>query len=668
MNSVVRFIPRGDLSAQANLAEFIRLCRDDLKNLGPQLDWEKNHWQSAGVTFGNLDHKTRVLDPNNALHPDYIQFAKAYVRYNQAMRPTKVKKEMYALKVVERALIERHGCPDILKISMHVVDRAADLARERFSPGVAYQAGRSIERLCVFLNEKLLVVSPLDWRNQIARPVDTVRTGEKARAEREKKLPSEEVLNALAEIFASDPVSDKDIFTSSISAMLLSQPARAHEVLGLHECCEVEESRRGGLVSYGWRFQPGKGGSAGVKWIPDVMVDVAKKAVDRVRRQTEPARRVARWLEGSESFPHSDCPRAPSTKELSLKEVGMVLGIDGSEKDIRKKASAIGAYKDNEKCTLSSIREWSLARAPKGFPWLDKARGVRFSEGLFTMLKYQLNAQKATSRLEVWRPTVNTFNDDVGFKVSVTGEKIPNMFMRNGYLGDGIKVTSHQFRHLLNTMAQRGGLSQKEVAKWSGRADVKQNRNYDHVSEHEILQMVSDMQVSANSPAEFREVAAVLKERLPVETSDFEKVSPEAAHVTIFGYCVHEFVMSPCQRFRDCLNCEEHVCVKGEPRLHGLKEIQKKTRTLLEKAQEAAGREESGADRWLDVHRRSDQRISQLIQIVENDAVPNGAAIRLANPEQHSPAKRALESRRALDVSQPIPGLLRLMSTGEDDV
>lgn len=39
-------------------------------------------------------------------------------------------------------------------------------------------------------------------------------------------------------------------------------------------------------------------------------------------------------------------------------------------------------------------------------------------------------------------------------------------------------------------MAQRGGMSQIEIARWSGRVEVKQNRVYDHMSEFEIVDIL----------------------------------------------------------------------------------------------------------------------------------------------------------------------------------
>ena len=45
---------------------------------------------------------------------------------------------------------------------------------------------------------------------------------------------------------------------------------------------------------------------------------------------------------------------------------------------------------------------------------------------------------------------------------------------------DPITLKTHQLRHYLNTLAQRGGLSEAEIAAWSGRADIRQSTVYDH--------------------------------------------------------------------------------------------------------------------------------------------------------------------------------------------
>ncbi len=51
---------------------------------------------------------------------------------------------------------------------------------------------------------------------------------------------------------------------------------------------------------------------------------------------------------------------------------------------------------------------------------------------------------------------------------------------------------------------------------------------------------------------------------LPVTPGMINLWEHGAVHATEFGYCVHDYMMSPCDKFRDCINCNEQVCVKGE--------------------------------------------------------------------------------------------------------
>ncbi len=56
--------------------------------------------------------------------------------------------------------------------------------------------------------------------------------------------------------------------------------------------------------------------------------------------------------------------------------------------------------------------------------------------------------------------------------------------------GTPIRITTHQFRHFLNTIADMGGMSALDIAKWSGRIDVRQNAAYNHVTSAEMLAQI----------------------------------------------------------------------------------------------------------------------------------------------------------------------------------
>lgn len=664
MASVVVFVPKQDRDIAANLARFIAICRDELTIFGAALNWEANYWPNSHVTFGNLSAgKARLLRDDQVMQQPFLDFAKAYHRYRHGLRPAVANIEMRALKCLERALSDFRFPPSIPDAKGFVFDRAAVLCREAYSPGVAYRAGRSLEAIAEFLMEKRLVAGLLPWRSGIPRPCDAVRTGVKARTLRERKLPADELLDALAAIFASGPTTDRDVFTSSTSAMLLCAPSRAGEVLRLPANCEVTERKQDGSVAYGWRFFTSKGGLPTIKWIPDVMVPVAKEAIRRVHDLTETGRRLAAWVEDhpNEFFRHPTCPDVADDEPLSFHQIGLCLGyiksgeIGRHASEWKYYARRLGFDPRERHVTLNSLNDWVHKRLPETFPWFDAKCKLKYRDALFCTRERQLRTDMATSAVLLRAPTVNTLNDDLGHRESSPGYFSPNVFERNVQITGGItgKVTSHQFRHHLNTIAQRGGLAQSEIAKWSGRADPRQNRVYNHMSEFELAEMLREHNAVLKPGSSLSVAATDQAVKMPVTRQEFDRLTVPTAHVTELGFCVHDYVMSPCQRFRDCINCTEHVCIKGDARLPRLKEKLDVVRDQVRRAETEVEERSIGADRWLEVHRLTVNRLQELIAIMEDPSVEGGAIIRLNNAKQFSPARQAMESAGLLGPTEP---------------
>lgn len=282
MAEIFLFKPKATLTAEENLRVFISKCRDQLTVFGSDLNWGAPVWPNI-IVFAKLGMTTRKPIQGEVQDPAFIDFAKAYFRYQQGHHPTGAKNESKAFRTVEAALLQVNGNANINGLSISVLDEAAELARQHYSDGSAYHCGREIERLAKFVVENQLVSCAVqNWVNPIKRADDKNKTGREAKKNREEKLPSDIALNALAEIFANDPIDGRDIFTTSVFAMLMSAPSRISEVLALPADCEVFETDRDGIERYGWRFFAGKGYEGDIKWIPTVMVSVAKTAVARI--------------------------------------------------------------------------------------------------------------------------------------------------------------------------------------------------------------------------------------------------------------------------------------------------------------------------------------------------------------------------------------------------
>lgn len=632
MAEIFQFQPLVTLTATENLEAFISKCRDQLTVFGSDLNWGEPVWPNITV-FTKLGVITRKPKPQEVQDPAFIEFAKAYFRYQQGHTPTGAKNESKALRAVEAALLQVTGSANIEGLSISVLDEATELARQHYSVGAAYHCGREIERLAKFVVEHKLVSSDVqNWVNPIKRAEDKNKTGREAKKNREEKLPSDIALNALAEIFANGPIDERDIFTTSVFAMLMSAPSRITEVLALPADCEVFETDREGIERYGWRFFAGKGYDGDIKWIPSVMVGVAKTAVARARMLSENARQLAKWIETHPNrfYRHVNCPSVADDEPLTMEQACMALGFTYDSRAASKSSlKSRDLAPEDGVHTLNSLWQHTMVRLPDGFPWFDKDKRIKYSNALFALNANQFHGNRGCLPVELHKPTNNFFNHDLSPREALDG-KHASIFDRHGYRaenGERVKLTSHQARHLLNTIAQRGGLSNLEIAKWSGRADVKQNRTYNHMTEYELVGMAERLDPTK---ALFGPVGEVAK-HLPVTMQEFNTLEHAAVHVTEYGYCVHDYTMSPCEKFRDCINCAEQVCIKGDDteKLDRIKKRLVKSERLFFLAEAAVESGEMGADRWYQYHKKTVIRLRELVAILDNPDIQNGAQIKL---------------------------------------
>lgn len=308
-------------------------------------------------------------------------------------------------------------------------------------------------------------------------------------------------------------------------------------------------------------------------------------------------------------------------------------------------------FKNIDAVTLNEIWNYAKERWPEDFPWVNEDAGVRYGNALYTMTANSLHATRANMPLIPWLPNVNIINNDLSPRESL-GEDVAHqsIFDRYGYSnsdGTRMKMTTHQLRHLIDTMGQRGGLSEEEIARWAGRADVKQNRTYNHVTELEQVERLEQYQLDSA-----HDYGMDLIHHEPVTRAEFELMPKGAAHTTMYGFCVHDFVMSPCGKLRDCTNCEEHICVKKQDdRKERIEKHRDNVKLQLDAANEAVQQGLFGADRWLEHHQISMARLDELVGVLNDPNITDGALIKLKNENSFSHLKRVLQSKKATMIA-----------------
>ncbi|HDT5912573.1 TPA: DNA-binding protein, partial [Raoultella ornithinolytica] len=80
MNNIILFKSKKQLAAEINYNEFIKFCRYELSGITQTQDWEQYVWKGY-ATFRRIGIKNKVFNAKDAMHEDFLDFAKAYIRY-----------------------------------------------------------------------------------------------------------------------------------------------------------------------------------------------------------------------------------------------------------------------------------------------------------------------------------------------------------------------------------------------------------------------------------------------------------------------------------------------------------------------------------------------------------------------------------------------------------
>ena len=664
MSNVIPFLPKARLSARAAVTDFISWAQSQVHLYDEPFDpvqWSAISWHRWGLRQTAC---FKLGEKSEALHPDFIDFAKAVIFQERAVKNIQDHLPLQALRCLEVALLEIVQQGDVTAVTAAVFDKACIVAQNYHrSASTAYRISRQLKIINDSLHSSGCVARPFNWAPQIKCPRVTLKeSAENAK----KKLPSDEALIALGEIFHNKPESPLDIMVTSAAALMLSQPCRARELMYVKKDCFFTERDEQGREQLYMLWFSAKGFGASRKPIIDSMAKVCKEAVDRVVDITREPREYAKWLEENpDSFPiHAGVPSKELDEPLSPQEACDALMLSTAShvprarlKNFMEKVAARKAMPERGRkiaqelldgydatmgthCFVNGRREivfndtWEITLRklnivvrekylPKDFPYTDEKRITKWQDALFC---FRTGAFRLAD-FGVRKPFGLTGCDSgrLNAQLAKTQKKTTSIFERYGY--PGVKVNTHAFRHYLNTGANRANLSQELIARWSGRVDVNQNRVYNHMSTEEKTTEVETF--SPQFPASSRKLLASLKTNAPVSMKELGDESGRIAHNTEFGVCIHDYAQEPCAKFNNCLTCGEHVCVKGdEAKLANLKEEREHLRKSLVSFKQEAKEGTYGANSWLQTTMEKLERCDQLIRVLENPEIEDGALIK----------------------------------------
>lgn len=670
MGDVVQFVPRADQDAIENIASFIGLAVNELSAFGGKENWAHDKWEE-GTTVVVFATKTAPLDAYSytPMADPFKQFAKGYVKYQFSHRPTKNLNPMVqALRCLEAGLIAVTSRAEIQLLNGAVLDVSAAKCREFYrSADVQCQTGRHLKAIVDFVRENRMAPSMGLWKSPFKKPaILTEDLGPEGKAHRDSKLPSNVVMLMVADLFAQASDVESRYFTS-IFILLMATPSRISEVLCLPIDCIQWEPDNDGVPQMYLRWRAAKGKGATKKWVVPAMHDAVRESVRRLIEISELARAAARFAyeNPGQFLPHAGClvdPGAVGDRALGPDEFCSAIGLKSGRQRLDGASSWSGVKGDKKiarlikdgKTTFLALASYVMETyAGAYWPCVDESEAVLAWDALCLHRQNEFHPDFAVKAFS-WRlPSANEVNE------RLSPEKGLSLFERAGMKNDdgsAVRITTHQLRHWLSTMCERAGMDDYTLAQWAGRAKVSDNRHYDHRTPEERLSEAREILKVEQPPLLDR-----IKARQPVTYEELGVDRLGTAKATLYGMCVHDYAMTPCEKQRECMTCKEHVCIKGDHvSLDRIKLLEAQTELLLKRAQDAHADGIFGADRWVDNHKWKLAHTKAIRITLERDDVLDGTFVRIPEGHDPSPVRRALMDLGVLDVSGPEPMALSL--------
>ncbi|MEJ1407323.1 MAG: hypothetical protein RPU62_10155 [Candidatus Sedimenticola sp. (ex Thyasira tokunagai)] len=540
----------------------------------------------------------------------FMSFAKAYVVHRQ------YRKTVTSQNHMEHVILLRRVYEQLIKSgsSKCITSAHQGLFRETARGIVSgpdrlstessqYKSVNILKAIANELDEHKLTKVPIEFKSNVSRPNhygghEHARGDKQSKLRRAEKLPKTTVLLFLAALWKHyDELEERDKDLTCIAVILMIMGFRMDEVVGLDINCiptkeEFEKQsfeidpKTGVMVRIlSMRVIAKKGAGWQSKQVPIGCEDIIFTAVQRLSDLSKNMRDVAKALITQKKCLLLD---VYADKEVvTSSELHKAINPDSKSKSTSNLITSlerIGVIFDKTsrpaRANLREVNNAIYQSYRESIPTLMDGVGVGgFSIPLYELLNLRFLHEygKKSSLLFYPVPVSATQVQDYlrGREPTSHGKawKIKSVFERYDFdeIGEMTDtVSSHAFRHLLNTIMQESDqFSEEDIAKNFLRTSVKDNVSYNHqiemgeYRERAIrlqTRVLSKINVTEDSAKEaIRRFPTLSHEELEQDLDDMGSY-----HFMTIGRCHHDYSQEPCGRHYSCLRgCNKYKRKKG---------------------------------------------------------------------------------------------------------
>ncbi len=619
--------PAMRVAAATGIDELIVIARDRFEATigGPgvsfdSLTWDIAHLRDRTVTSTNRRiYFMRFGSTTEPLPAAFAGVVKSWLILERRSAKDMATR-LDALRILWEAILSRRKAPAAFRwesLCYEDLSEAESAMRTHWRDNTTHKRTISMLGFIRFLAARG-ICKEIYYRPQTPRIEDLNRHTIAGQQARRDHLPTDAALEGLADVYRLHASEQADHLRICAVALLTVTGFRIGELLTLPLDCEVEEEHSGKL-RYGLRYyrEKSRGGlkMLAVRWLTPIGAELARQSISEIRALTADARERAQSLERSPT--RVAIPEVHWATRLDLPQVAQLLGSVDVPKSIARRRDGKGVF-----CRAFDVEAYLMRLRPERLWTVDLRNGSfqMLSQSLFVVFRNYF--RHAVCKLLVQIVNIQNISDFL-----CTRAESRSVFERfdirekNGTL---CRVTSHQFRHWLNYIADKGGLPVDLQTRWMGRDNPRDTEAYRHATVDERIEWVKQgiregSMGGAKAGAYFD---------LPRARRDqFLETEIQAVHMTAFGLCLHDFAVTPCPYHLNCVRgCPDYLRTKGN---HAEREHLVRIRTVTEQALASAqskGREV--ADAWIHHCQETLEGIDTALSVDDAEPLHDGSLVR----------------------------------------
>lgn len=520
---------------------------------------------------------------------------------------------IFAAQFISQQLVGRNH--DLTKLTSGDLEAACDHIAATQAKSTAYKLHRFIEEIAATINKNRLCPRRLNFRYaRKSRPeavggIDYARLDDPdlARGESAKLIP-QAVLKAIGHLYQTIPstqTTDRLLIDAVVIAVCTGR--RIGEILTL-PVQKIGYDRSGHAYLLYYKEKRSRGCQIVLlekMYLIPQTVPLLEAAISEAITLTTECRSVAKTIANTG---HAYTVGLVDTPYLTSKDLQSFLGLskDSTNTWLRNRkinfAPGDGHRKRYKRTDIVSAMSLEIFRGP-AVHVTPPSKDLEIEDAIFVAFKHAFHARKATFKYAVFPVNVQNFGDFLGARGLGVFRRYFHESEESTY-----RVNSHRFRHTLNTILQRGGMSDALQTEWFARKNPNDTKAYQHMTPAEKA-----YSAHLATATRFDDPLPPLK----VSTREEAIVAADQRAVLDLGlgYCHHDWRNRPCARYAETpLDQDSLFWEAFEPsdRATELDRMQQFIEVMQERAQHRADCGEQEAIQWVDLYRKKLAEIKQL--------------------------------------------------------